>query len=267
MATFNNTMEVFKLLPKTNCRQCNKPTCLAFAADVFQGRKSLEDCPFVAHEIIQKFGARQDTFESKFETDYQERIDRLKKELAAVDFVQKAEKLGGRYHNNRLTIKIMGKDFSVDPLGNISTDIHVNTWLTPVVYNYIAKGAGKPLTGKWTAFRELPSAKNWSHFFEHQCVKPLKEVADTYPDFFENIIELFNGKKINNHYDADISLMIRPLPRLPMLICYNHPEDGIASDLNLFFDSTADENLPVEDIYSLGTGFVMMLKKLAMNHG
>lgn len=260
-------MEVFKLLPKTNCRKCNKPTCLVFAADVFQGRASLNDCPFVGDEIIQKFGTKQETFESKFETDYQERIDKIKKDLSAVDLEQKAEKLGGRYHNNCLTIKIMGKDFSVDRLGNISTDIHVNTWLTPVVYNYITKGAGKPLTGKWTAFRELPSAKNWSHFFEHQCVKPLKEVADTYPDFFKNIIELFSGKKVNNHYDADISLMILPLPRLPMLICYNHPEDGIASDLNLFFDSTADENLPVEDIYSLGTGLVVMLKKLAVTHG
>jgi len=31
MAKFSNTMDVFKLLPKTNCRKCHKPTCLAFA--------------------------------------------------------------------------------------------------------------------------------------------------------------------------------------------------------------------------------------------
>jgi len=40
MSKFNNTMDVFKLLPKTNCRKCNKPTCLAFAAAVFKGQIS-----------------------------------------------------------------------------------------------------------------------------------------------------------------------------------------------------------------------------------
>jgi len=49
--------------------------------------------------------------------------------------------------------------------------------------------------------------------------------------------------------------------------CYNKPEDGLESDLNLFFDSTADENLPVEDIYTLGTGLAKMFTKLARTHG
>ena len=45
--------------------------------------------------------------------------------------------------------------------------------------------------------------------------------------------ELFNGKKVQNHYDADISLIIYPLPLLHMLICYNHAEEGLESELNL----------------------------------
>ena len=52
-----------------------------------------------------------------------------------------------------------------------------------------------------------------------------------------------------------------------MLICYNKPEDGLDSDLNLFFDNTADKNLSIENIYSLGTGLTIMFKKLADTHG
>ncbi len=52
-----------------------------------------------------------------------------------------------------------------------------------------------------------------------------------------------------------------------MLICYNHPEDGLESDLNLFFDTTADKNLPIENIYTLATGLANMFKKLAATHG
>jgi hypothetical protein len=61
--------------------------------------------------------------------------------------------------------------------------------------------------------------------------------------------------------------MIYPLPLLPMLICYDRPEEGLESDLNLFFDSTADQNLPIENIYTLSTGLANMFKKLAKTHG
>ncbi len=38
-------MEVFKLLPRTNCRECGQPTCLVFASLVVEGAKDQEDCP------------------------------------------------------------------------------------------------------------------------------------------------------------------------------------------------------------------------------
>ena len=38
-------IDVFKLLPKTNCRKCGYLTCLAYAADLRQGTAQLEDCP------------------------------------------------------------------------------------------------------------------------------------------------------------------------------------------------------------------------------
>jgi len=38
-------IEIFKLLPKTNCRECGYTTCLAFAADLVQGKVFPENCP------------------------------------------------------------------------------------------------------------------------------------------------------------------------------------------------------------------------------
>ncbi|MCP3921621.1 MAG: DUF3786 domain-containing protein, partial [Desulfobacterales bacterium] len=53
----------------------------------------------------------------------------------------------------------------------------------------------------------------------------------------------------------------------PVLICYNEPEDGLGSDLNLFFDDTASDNLGVEYLYRLVTGLSIMFEKLARTHG
>ncbi len=49
-------VEIFKLLPKTNCKKCGQPTCLAFAMKLAQRQASLDQCPDVSEEAKQKLG-------------------------------------------------------------------------------------------------------------------------------------------------------------------------------------------------------------------
>ncbi len=41
-------LEIFKQLPKTNCKDCGQPTCLAFAMALAGGKASLDACPHVS---------------------------------------------------------------------------------------------------------------------------------------------------------------------------------------------------------------------------
>ena len=266
MDQFKNPMEIFKLLDKSNCRKCNKPTCLAFAAAVFQGQKRLDECPQLDREIIERYGGMAAN-QNPLEQMQSESIEHLKRKIVKIDLCASAQRLGEKFSNEKLTIKCLGKDFSVDTNGNISTDIHVHSWIAVPVLNYILAGAGTPVSGKWVPFRELEGGKKWYRLFEQRCEKPLKKVADTYTDLFEDMIHLFNGRQVENHYASDISLVLHPLPKVPLLICYWKPEDDLASDLNIFFDSKAEENLNIESIYTLGTGLVIMFEKLALRHG
>jgi len=43
-------IEIFKLLPKTNCGECGVPTCLAFAMKLAAGQAELFACPYVSEE-------------------------------------------------------------------------------------------------------------------------------------------------------------------------------------------------------------------------
>jgi len=43
-------IEIFKLLPKTNCKECGFPTCLAFAMSLATGKAELAACPYVSEE-------------------------------------------------------------------------------------------------------------------------------------------------------------------------------------------------------------------------
>jgi ArsR family metal-binding transcriptional regulator len=38
-------LEILKLLPKTNCRECGQLTCIVFATRIAEGSKGPEDCP------------------------------------------------------------------------------------------------------------------------------------------------------------------------------------------------------------------------------
>jgi len=47
-------IEIFKLLPKTNCGECGVPTCLAFAMNLAAGKAELSACPYVSEEAKAK---------------------------------------------------------------------------------------------------------------------------------------------------------------------------------------------------------------------
>ncbi len=268
MPRLKNPMELFILLEKTNCRKCNEPTCLAFAAAVFQGKKAPSDCPSLDPETAARFQEDQHSnCANAPETDRQRALLHLKSRIREIDLASAANRLQEPFDNRKLTLKVLGKDVSVDPEGNLSSDIHLHAWLAVPLLNYILEGKGTAPSGQWVPFRELKGGRDWAPLFAQRCEKPLKKIADTYTDLFADMLDIFAGKEAAAFRDSDIAILLLPLPKLPMLICYWRPEEGIESELNLFFDSSATDNLAVESIYTLGTGLVLMFEKLSLRHG
>jgi len=50
-------LQIYKLLPKTNCGDCGTPTCLAFAMKLAGGKVSLDECPHLSEEAKETLGA------------------------------------------------------------------------------------------------------------------------------------------------------------------------------------------------------------------
>lgn len=47
-------LDIFKLSPKTNCKECGVPTCMAFCMKVAQGALPIEKCPHMGADVIAK---------------------------------------------------------------------------------------------------------------------------------------------------------------------------------------------------------------------
>ena len=45
-------LDIFKLSPKTNCKECGNPTCMAFCMKVAQGAVSIDKCPHFSAEAL-----------------------------------------------------------------------------------------------------------------------------------------------------------------------------------------------------------------------
>ena len=266
MAHFKNAMEVFKFLPKTNCKECGESTCLAFAGAVFTGTLGLSQCPYVPEDKLKLYGGeKRET--NPVEEEFDEVMQRLKGDLLSVDLRQRADIIEAQYQNGEITIPILGKPFTIDQNCKVTTDLHVNSWVLGSALNYVNYSKGVPLSSNWVPFRELPSGKDWYRLFGQQCENVLKATADRYPDLFSDLVEVFRGKLVNNQFNSDVSVTLLPLPLVPMLICYWRPEEGMESQLNLFFDDTAELNLGMEGLYTLGVGIAQMLERLSKVHG
>ena len=49
-------LDIFKLTPKTNCKDCGNPTCMAFAMKVAQGAIPIEKCPHMSADALATLG-------------------------------------------------------------------------------------------------------------------------------------------------------------------------------------------------------------------
>ena len=56
-------IEILKLLPKTNCKECGFPTCMVFATLVVEGGKDASDCPALSDENREKLNSYIEPFQ------------------------------------------------------------------------------------------------------------------------------------------------------------------------------------------------------------
>jgi hypothetical protein len=266
MSKLSTPLEVYKLLSKSNCGDCGISTCLAFAAAVIKQEKRLADCPHLDKDTITR---HEGNIERQVNIDgiREETLKALREKIRQIDRFSRAERLGAKSTGRTLVINCLGKDFEVDAQGTVMSQCHTHAWFSIPLLHYILLSEGAAVSGRWVPFRELEQGKTWGPLFERRCERPLKYVADTHGELFEDLIRMFSGtSSFNNNFNADVSVVLYPLPKVPILICYWKPEDDLESRLHVFFDDTAERNLPVESLFTLGTGIVRMLEQIMLKH-
>lgn len=265
MSPEKNPLALYKLLPGTNCGQCFLPSCLAFAAAVVSGSRKMTDCPFVTADVSGA-ASLQHAGPEPYTVLREEQQARLQEEVAEIELSAGAARLGARMAGGRLAVTCLGKEFFIDRHGRVTSECHTHCGLTIPLLGYVLYSRGGEDTGRWVPFRELRGGQAMSALFAQRGEKRLQRLADANPDLFDDLITIFSGVTAKNIFSADISVVLRPLPRVPVLICYWKPEEDLDSKLNIFFDASADQHLLIESIFEMTVGMVMMFEKIALKH-
>lgn len=265
MAVTRNPLEVYASLPKTNCGQCAARTCLAFAGALVRLEQKPADCPHLAETDRARIAAYLRDAPPAYRQQEAE-LRRLRAGVHDLDFPAAMERLGASLVGDRMSVKALGRDFLIGRDGGISSECHTHAGLAIPLLRYVLYSKGGRPTGNWLPFRELEHAAGRDLHFEQMCEKPLKRLVDTHTALLKDLIDIFSGERSVNLFASDVSLVLYPLPRIPVLICYWEPEDGMESSLHIFFDATAPGHLSVEWIHSLCAGLVAMFEKIALKH-
>ena len=259
-------LAVYTILPKSNCGKCLLPSCLAFAAAVVAGSRKLTDCPDLNPAAIADFTARYQRLESGHKEIIQaEFIDKLQKKMAGIDLAAVAPLIGATVQGETIIVSSLGKDFILDRRGAMTSECHIIPWVLAPLLSYITHETHAEITGRWISFREIKGGIEWQGLFASRCEEPLRRLADANPGLLTDLIALFMGRTID-WYQADIALVLHPLPKIPILICYQAPEGDLQSKLTIFFDACCSTNLHIKSLFTLCSGLVQMFAKIAAHH-
>ena len=158
-------MEVLKRLPRTNCGDCGRPTCLAFATQVIKEGEDLGKCPHLTagDEFGELIRAQQQAGVGRRRESVAISLEVLQAKVAPLNFAALAAGLGAEYGEEAgrpyLTMPYFGnclqvfKDELRYPPGALA-----DPWDAILLYNYIASEGNREPTGDWIAYNSLPNS-------------------------------------------------------------------------------------------------------------
>jgi len=262
-----NVLEILKVLERSNCGECRKPSCMAFATAVLQGQSRLEDCPRLDAETLAELQKSLGERPAAADWNGADALGELRARFGGVDLAARAERLDGFMQDGRLAFHCLGKLFALDQGGGLHSDCHQNPWLHVPLLAYVLDSAGRRPAGDWARFAELKPARPWERFFAHRCEAPLLELAGSDPDLMLDILDLFASRRDIAGFEADQTFLLLPLPKVPFLFAYHRPEEGLPANMSVYLERSAEVNLDPESLFRLGSGMAQMFARIAARHG
>lgn len=260
-------IELYKKLPKTNCGDCNQPSCLAFATQVVGYGQDLRDCAHLDEATLQEVG--------RIIGEQRERGVYVKKDNHKITREHLRDKI--QNHDFKAIASGLGVTYSVDNgvealeipyfnrmvimrhsgiWGEGSEDF--DPWDEILLYNYIFFSGSKPLSDDWVGLESFPNSLPKRAALEAGCHRRISEAFAGIRNELESACQELGGSRVADGHSADLAFQFQPLPRMPLFLLFwdEDKEEGFEAQTKILFDAQAMEYLDLE-------GLTFVAEKLA----
>lgn len=251
------------ILPKTNCKECGHPTCLAFASMVVSEKFPLKNCPHLDAAILEKCNAEleEQYAEGKWlKRDMKEDSLKWAKEKAAsMTLEDLPPRISGKLEkrNGGTVLKLPYFDSHVY-IGENDIEKETEPSLTRyekvLIYIHMAQGGSAMPTGVWKGLVEFPNTISKIKSMQDSVEAPLIKHFGGKKEALVRAGIKAGGKDMTAELTStDAALEFLPLPRVPVRIVFwdQDEEDGIDAEVKVLFDETITEHLDIESIMFL----------------
>lgn len=192
-----------------------------------------------------------------------------KEEFARRDPKEMAERAGGEYEsascaNSLISLRLLGQEYTlVHPDGGIeSPDQHqVGLVAHVLLLHYLMYASGKPLSNELFSYKDFPGGDKYFSVFRKRVEMPLLNAYGDNPEGFEKACEGSGGLEVPM---GDLAYQFQAFPNIPITYIYWNGDEEFPASVQVLFDSSIIDYLPLEDIVFLSE---MLSWKLAKFRG
>jgi len=173
----------------------------------------------------------------------------LYERLSSLDPLEVSRRSLVRYDGQRFLIPFLNDLYALDPQGAliVLSGRKVTPELEVSILEYLIGAKQIEPQGRWLSMKDLKGGRG----FVQSHPLPLEGLLQKYgrapQAFLKKGVEL--GGEVKRVGDAGI--ILRPLPRIPMLLVLWKGDEEFPPRLNVLFDPTAQEHLRLDALYGL----------------
>jgi hypothetical protein len=250
-------IDIYKDLPRTNCGDCGKGSCFAFASAVYLEAFPLNECPHLAGERLPAMEARLEeglaAGEGRRPASSEQALRALLAGLADMDLAVQAGRCGGAYVDEPeegVRLPFLDGRYLVTRRDVVALAGEAPTvWVKVFLLIYLTRAGGRPETGSWVAYRDLPNTLSKASSFE-ACAQ---EIADAFADDGESLDRAVRslGGVPSGVVAADGVYRLPALPRVGVLLLFWDREEEFSARVSLLLDRNVLDYLDQEALVFL----------------
>ena len=262
-------LDLYKDLPKTNCKECGKPGCFPFATAVCLEGLALDLCPYLSKEELARIGeklARQRVDDqSRGGDSVEQALAFLRGEMKAIDLKAGAQRCGGTHvagASECIRLKSLGRWYDVTRADVVGESDNLTAIEKVFFFIYVTRASGAKAAGRWVAMRELPNSTSKAGQFEQQADK----IATRFDGRFDVLVEKarsLGGERVSSE-SADVAVKFQALPRVDILLLLWEGDEDFPARASLLLDEGVLAYLDQEAIVFLAES---LTNRLATREG